>query len=595
MSRVRPWARGFLLMPLLAVMLLFAPRAQAVQITGIADENLEEWGGATWSAFNATGIKQVRHIIPWDTAYRPAALQEAAAWINTAESHGLRVMISFGHNEQLAPAPHEYLHAVAAFRALFPQVKDYTAWNEPNHRPDGYPEAKPAAHVAAGYWVNLNFLCTHPHFGPPCTVAAGDFLDPNQSGEDLEKYIEKYKETLAEAGVSPSVWAIHPYKAAETNDWEKIEKYFLPHTEGKPIWFTEVGGLVCRKNKGYSQNNLAESLALQQQSVINLMNKAMPAVQRTYYYAMSARHDGGFACEPGNYQEDPALLHGGVPRPAYYTLFPWTQGGGGGGTPTYDFSGDGKSDIIARKPDGSLWMYRGNGAGGWATGNGEWIGAGFQVFDAVRMTVDFSGDGTTDLIARKPDGSLWMFRGNGAGGWITGNPEWIGAGWNMFDALVTPADFSGDGKSDIIARKPDGSLWMYRGNGAGGWITGNPEWIGAGFEVFDAFVEAYDFSGDGKTDLIARKPDGSLWMLRGNGAGGWITGNPEWIGAGWNAFTFIVGSLDFSGDGKVDLIARTADGNLWLYRGNGAGGWVTGNAEWIGADWHMFDVIRAAS
>lgn len=382
MLRAHPWARATLLMPLLTLLLLFVPRAQAVPITGIADENLEEWGAATWSAFNATGIKQVRHIVPWDTALRPAALQEAAAWINAAESRGLRVMISFGHNEQPAPAPHEYLYAVAAFRALFPQVKDYTAWNEPNHHLAKFPEARPSAHDAAGYWINLNLLCTHPHFGPPCTVAAGDFLDPNGTGQDLQKYITTYKEVLKEANVSPSVWAIHPYTASRTNDWSKIENYFLPETEGKPIWFTEVGGLVCVKDQGYSGGDLAGSLAVQQQTIINLMSRVEPRVQRTYYYAMSAPRDEGFACQPGAYQEDPALLHGGAPRPAYYTLFPWAQGGGG--TPTYDFSGDGKADLIARKPDGSIWLYRGNGAGGWITGNAEWIGDGWNEFDVIR-------------------------------------------------------------------------------------------------------------------------------------------------------------------------------------------------------------------
>jgi hypothetical protein len=42
---------------------------------------------------------------------------------------------------------------------------------------------------------------------------------------------------------------------------------------------------------------------------------------------------------------------------------------------------------------------------------------------------------------------------------------------------------------------------------------------------------------------------------------------------------------DFSGDGKPDVLARTTDGALMLYRGNGAGGWITGAGERIGAGW----------
>ena len=31
---------------------------------------------------------------------------------------------------------------------------------------------------------------------------------------------------------------------------------------------------------------------------------------------------------------------------------------------------------------------------------------------------------------------------------------------------------------------------------------------------------------------------------------------------------------DWSGDGRADVVAPTRDGRLWLYRGNGAGGFV---------------------
>jgi hypothetical protein len=74
-------------------------------------------------------------------------------------------------------------------------------------------------------------------------------------------------------------------------------------------------------------------------------------------------------------------------------------------------------------------------------------------------------------------------------------------------------------------------------------------------------------------------------MYRGNGAGGWVTGSAEPVGAGWQSFTALVGGGDFSGDGKPDVLARTSDGSLLLYRGNGAGGWITGAGERIGSGW----------
>ena len=98
----------------------------------------------------------------------------------------------------------------------------------------------------------------------------------------------------------------------------------------------------------------------------------------------------------------------------------------------------------------------------------------------------------------------------------------IDTGWNMFDALAADADFTTDGKADVVARKPDGSLWLYRGNGAGGWASSEPIWLGGGWNMLDKVVSPGDFSGDGKADLIGRKPNGDLCLYKGNGAAWWL-------------------------------------------------------------------------
>ena len=94
--------------------------------------------------------------------------------------------------------------------------------------------------------------------------------------------------------------------------------------------------------------------------------------------------------------------------------------------------------------DGSaLLLYRGNGAGGWGPKQGEQVGSGWAQFTALASGGDFSGDGKPDVLARTPDGALLLYRGNGAGGWITGQGEPIGSGWNGLSHLTlvptTPA------------------------------------------------------------------------------------------------------------------------------------------------------------
>jgi heme oxygenase len=251
--------------------------------------------------------------------------------------------------------------------------------------------------------------------------------------------------------------------------------------------------------------------------------------------------------------------------------------------------------VLVVDPGERLLLYRGNGAGGWLTGTAEPIGTGWGAFTAVLSPGDFNGDNKPDLLVRRADGALLLYRGNGAGGWLTGMGEPIGSGWGAFTALLSPGDFTGDGKPDVLARQPDGALLMYRGNGAGGWLTGKGEQIGSGWQPFTAILPGGDFSGDGKPDVLARQSDGALLMYRGNGAGGWLTGTGERIGSGWQDFTALTAGGDFSGDGKPDVLARQPDGALLMYRGNGASGWLTGTAEPIGSGWGSFSHLTLAA
>jgi hypothetical protein len=247
-----------------------------------------------------------------------------------------------------------------------------------------------------------------------------------------------------------------------------------------------------------------------------------------------------------------------------------------------DFNGDGAGDVLAIHPDGRLLMYRGNGAGGWLTGRADAIGTSWQGFTALLYPGDFSGDGKPDLLARTPDGRLLMYRSDGAAGWLLGRGEQVGVGWQDFTALLAPGDFNGDGKPDVLARAPDGSLRLYRGTGAGGWMD-NGIVVGSSWQNFTAIVPAGDFSGDGHPDVFARTTDGALRLYRGTGTGGWID-NGIVVGSGWQDFTALAGGGDFNGDGHPDVLARAPDDTLRLYRGTGAGGWMD-NGVVVGTGW----------
>ena len=129
----------------------------------------------------------------------------------------------------------------------------------------------------------------------------------------------------------------------------------------------------------------------------------------------------------------------------------------------------------------------------------------------------------------------------------------------------------------MLAVNGNGGLIMYRGNGAGRFLSPYPQ-IGSGWGSFTALL-ATDWSGDGRPDLLARKSDGGLLMYRGNARGGFATGTGETIGSGWGGFTALLAPGDFSGDGKKDLLARQSDGSLLLYRGNGDSGFAAAGSR----------------
>ena len=226
-----------------------------------------------------------------------------------------------------------------------------------------------------------------------------------------------------------------------------------------------------------------------------------------------------------------------------------------------DSNGDGRPDLIARRPDGSLWAHRGTGSGGYTAG--QLLGTGWNIYDMSVGVGDSSGDGKPDLIARRPDGTLWFYAGDGAGNYRAARQ--IGTGWQIFDTIQGAGDTNGDGITDVIARQPDGALWFYAGDGTGGYRTGLK--IGAGWQIYDQIINSGDLNGDGKPDLLARRPDGTIWFYAGVNTTTYQ--NARQIGTGWGVYDQILGAGDNNNDGKADIVGRRPDGSLWFYAGDG--------------------------
>lgn len=247
-----------------------------------------------------------------------------------------------------------------------------------------------------------------------------------------------------------------------------------------------------------------------------------------------------------------------------------------------DLNRDGASDVLARTSSGDLRLYPGTGTTAFRTPSTAVAGWGDRPFTSLG---DFTGDGVPDIARTHTDGTLLLYAGNGRGGFAA--PVRIGTGWSRFSQLIGGIDFDGDRHPDVIARTPGGELLLYRGNGRGGWLAGGGARIGHGWQALNTVFHAGDFTGDARGDLIARRPDGTLWLYATTGRGGWSPARQ--IGRGWSAFTAIFGAGDVDDNGTQDVVARTSTGALILYGGTGRGGFLPPRT--IGSGWNVMSQI----
>jgi Ca2+-binding RTX toxin-like protein len=160
-------------------------------------------------------------------------------------------------------------------------------------------------------------------------------------------------------------------------------------------------------------------------------------------------------------------------------------------------------------------------------------------------------------------------------------------------AGVDPAgDFNGDGKDDLIWRRGDGAFteWLGQPNGgfasndANAWTALPTSWrvVGSG-----------DFNGDGRDDLIWRNDRGVFTSWLGHANGGFVSNDANaWrsdIPVTWQ----VAGTGDFNGDNRDDVLWRREDGAFTEWLGQANGGFTSNDANaWnsVPTNWHIVGI-----
>ena len=254
-----------------------------------------------------------------------------------------------------------------------------------------------------------------------------------------------------------------------------------------------------------------------------------------------------------------------------------------------DFNGDGISDVLWRNDTGTLtdWLGTSNGSftGNWNNSHDTQT----TVWDVVG-TGDVNGDGRVDVIWRNSSGTVTDWLGAANGGFV-GN--FANADLNLATTwtMSGTGDFDGDGRSDILWRNSDGTVTNWLGTSNGSWV-GNFANANVSLTTNWSIVGVGDFNGDGHDDVLWRNSSGTItdWLGADQGSfvGNWTNANLN-LSTSWQ----VVGTGDFNGDGRSDILWRDANGTITDWLGTANGGFV-GNfnnaAINLGNNWQVMGV-----
>lgn len=283
---------------------------------------------------------------------------------------------------------------------------------------------------------------------------------------------------------------------------------------------------------------------------------------------------------------------GNISTPTEYLFY--VQPGPGQDEPG-DVTGDGEPDILAIDAAGNLRTYAGDQNGdtdayipgavqdGKPVAPGYWKSVNGKSALIAHSTDWYPGDGITDLIARMPDGKLYVYPGTGTGQFDVGRRMEILLPAGAPDPatlrqIVASEDVDGDGFADMFGLDEDG-FWAF--TGYSGASFSSTKRLSGNWAPRDV-IGVRDVTGDKVPDLLFRNAAGLILRIGKPGANGGAdlnslaaAANAEgghdnvYATTGWLRADkpTVLGTPDATGDGIPDIWALDTAGNQTLLRG----------------------------
>jgi outer membrane protein assembly factor BamB len=220
--------------------------------------------------------------------------------------------------------------------------------------------------------------------------------------------------------------------------------------------------------------------------------------------------------------------------------------------------------VTANYSSANLSVRLGDGSGGF--GSAPNLSTGDTVFSLV--AADFNSDGRTDFVGSNPNlGTLSLFRGNGDGTFAAPTSIPLAASAPVGLAL---ADMNRDGGFDVVVADWNGAVWVLLGDGAGGFSPVRTAAPGTN----PYFVDVADFNGDDRPDvLVSNQTPATVSLFMGNGSGG--LGAPTQFPTLAGTDTRQVAAVDVNGDRRPDVVLAgmtSPSRAVFVLLGDGSGG-----------------------
>lgn len=240
----------------------------------------------------------------------------------------------------------------------------------------------------------------------------------------------------------------------------------------------------------------------------------------------------------------------------------WYVLGGPGSTQTFyqwgqigdvpvqgDFDGDGKTDFSVWRSTTGIWFVTYSSTGQ-NTSFTLQFGAGCSSYPTgcdVPAPADYDGDGKTDLAVWRPSTGVWFYYLS-----TTGFSSYNTVQYGQNGDTPVPADYFGIGRATFAVWRPSLGAFFIKSS------DGSTESVVSLGSIDDRSAPG-DFDGDGKVDLAVFNDLNAKWIIRQSSNG--------------QTQEFSVGSAgdvlvpnDYDGDGRCDVATWNPENGIWTIR-----------------------------